>query len=230
MSALATIIVGVVEAAAIGGVLFALARGKSGASAEAQAKLQQELSSRSALIERISTLLAGMIPIPRLREQAVELKSFEESLKAERGRITITQAELETVENRLRELEEISRELEASGLETKEEMNILAKKQAELTQKNNDLKERIEVSRQKLEQLFAEVEMSTQLREQIQGMHTSVINTEQRIEELMLSVHEGNEQYFILKKRYDALDIEYAQLYEKFSEAESAKAEPKKAR
>jgi hypothetical protein len=34
----------------------------------------------------------------------------------------------------------------------------------------------------------------------------------------MGEIQKGNDQYFILKKRYDALDIEYAQLYEKFAE------------
>jgi len=40
---------------------------------------------------------------------------------------------------------------------------------------------------------------------------------------LLLQVEQGNEQYFQMKKRYDALDIEYAQLYEKFSESDDSK-------
>jgi hypothetical protein len=34
-----------------------------------------------------------------------------------------------------------------------------------------------------------------------------------------MQIEAGNEQYFILKQVYDALDIEYAQLYEKFADA-----------
>ena len=74
--------------------------------------------------KKFEEIYGKMVPFPDLAEKVLETRSYEESLKAERGRITITQAELETVETRLRELDEIERELEASALETKEELNI----------------------------------------------------------------------------------------------------------
>ena len=137
-----------------------------------------------------------------------------------RGRITITQAELETVEGRLRELEEIERELEASGIETKEEINILEKKQADLASKNQTLQGKISESTQKLEAILGEMEFTAQQQEQIDAMKSQLLQTQEKIDTLLVQCEEGNQQYFILKQRYDALDIEYAQLYEKFAEAE----------
>jgi chromosome segregation ATPase len=163
-----------------------------------------------------------MIDVGSIRELISELGGLEESLKAERGRITITQAELETVETRLRELEEIERELEASAIETKEELNILKKKEKELRSKNDELKQRIAEATGGLEKLLSEVELSSQAQEQMTAMQTELLATQEKIDVLILQIEQGNEQYFILKKRYDALDIEYAQLYEKFSLTQDA--------
>jgi hypothetical protein len=53
-------------------------------------------------------------------------------------------------------------------------------------------------------------------------MKAEIEKAEEQIETLLTQITAGNEQYFILKKRYDALDIEYAQLYEKFAEQQGS--------
>ena len=184
--------------------------------------LKKQLDDKKQLLTKVEGLYAQMVDVSELKKAGRDLKNARETLKTERGRITITQAELETVEGRLRELEEISRELEASGLETKEEVNILKKKERELTHKNQTLKEEIATSVAQINQLMAKLEMTVQVQEQVEGMKADLIRTQERIDTLLLEIEQGNEQYFILKRRYDALDIEYAQLFEKFSEAEAA--------
>jgi len=221
MQFIVLIIVGLVEVGlAVGALYFLVAKG-SGSSGGAVDELTKELNQRKELVGRLDQLLSSMVDIPTVRLKAKELKLAEESLKAERGRITITQAELETIEARLRELEEIERELEASGIEAKEELNILRKKQADLAQKNAQLKSQIEASIKQIDAQCNEIEMSSQVKEQIQNMKTELMQTEQKIDQMVLQLELSNDQYFILKKRYDALDIEYAQLYEKFTEAEA---------
>jgi hypothetical protein len=54
---------------------------------------------------------------------------------------------------------------------------------------------------------------------QLEAIKTDLLRTEQKTDELLMQIEAGNEQYFILKQVYDALDIEYAQLYEKFADA-----------
>jgi len=192
-----------------------------GGTREGLEQVEQIVQQRLVQKEQLAKLYESMVDLGTLQDLAHELYSIEEALKAERGRITITQAELETVEGRLRELEEIERELEASGLETKEELNILQKKQAELESKNQSLKKKLNEAVSQIDQLLQELQDNAAATEKIVTMKTQLLQTEERVNTLLVQIEEGNEQYFILKRRYDALDIEYAQLYEKFSELDA---------
>ncbi len=189
-------------------------------------RLQEQLAEKKKLVEKVNELFNGMVDINELRGKGRELKLVRESLKTERGRITITQAELETVEGRFRELEEVDRELEASGLETKEEINILKKKEKDLAGKNDQLKEQIKISTDQIQDLMSQLKLTVEAAEQIQNMQTELIQSQEKIDTMLLQIEQGNERYFTLKRRYDALDIEYAQLFEKFSEAEAAAGKP----
>lgn len=222
MGTLLVIIAGPLAAAVIGYLMFASVSKRRTMIRESMQAFESELEKKTALRKEVEELYSSMVDLGSAQKIALEIKGVREALKAERGRIMITQAELETVESRLRELEEIERELEASGIETKQELNILKKKHAELDERNKHLKDQLSFSLQQLEQLMAEVEMSSQIAEQIDVMRINVVNTQEKIGVLLMQIEQGNDQYFILKKRYDALDIEYAQLYEKFSESDSS--------
>lgn len=185
-------------------------------------ELQKEVEEKTSMYQKLEGLFAQMVEIGGMRERAKELISLQESIKAERGRITITQAELETVETRLRELEEIERELEASGVETKEELSILKKKEQDMKTKNENLKGQIAAAVGRINSAMSDLKLSAEMEEQVNAMKTQLVMTEEKVDTLLLQIEQSNDQYFILKKRYDALDIEYAQLFEKFSEAESA--------
>ena len=139
-------------------------------------------------------------------------------MKAERGRVIILQAELEGIEVRLRELDEINRELEAGALETREELKILQKREGELKTKNEELRVQIADSTVKMEALMSEIEMSVQMQEQVKVMQADLLRCEEQVETLMNEIQKGNEQYFVSKRRYDALDVEYAQLYQQYIE------------
>jgi len=216
------VVAGLLGAGSMVALLYRFKSAAGSQSSEAETTVAEELSLKRGLSEKLRELYGSMVDTNAARNKIREIKALQETLKAERGRITITQAELETVETRLRELEEIERELEASGLETKEELTILEKKHRELNGKNDVLKTKIADSMQEWDKLLKEIENNSQLLERAQAAKTELVNTEERVSTLMLQIEQGNEQYFILKRRYDALDIEYAQLYEKFSEAEQA--------
>jgi chromosome segregation ATPase len=212
------LLVGLLEAVGIGFYLFKKSKNLNAGSQAAFDLLSDEVSQKRAIYENLTQLEAEMVDPVELKTAARSFLIARESLKAERGRVTITQAELETIEVRLRELDEISRELEASMTETKEEIKILQRKEGELSNKNAQLKTQIAESVSKIDAIMSEIEMSSQMQEHITGMKAEVVKAEEQIETLFTQITAGNEQYFILKKRYDALDIEYAQLYEKFSE------------
>lgn len=188
--------------------------------------LKEQLDEKKGLLEKVKGLFDQLCSMDEIKQRVREIRALQESLKTERGRITITQAELETVEGRLRELEEIDRELEASNLETKEEVNILKKKEKDLTNKNDTLKAQLKGVMQQVDGLLGEITENAELEAKVQAMRSDLVQTEERIDSLLLGIEQGNEQYFVLKRRYDALDIEYAQLYEKFSEAEPVAKPP----
>ena len=219
-----TIILALLEAGIFVALLYQFGAKKLGKNADGINQVKQDLEANEGLLQRMQELFSQMVDIGSLRKEAEDYKTMQEALKAERGRITITQAELETVEVRLRELEEIERELEASGLETKEEVNILNKKKEELNGRNNGLKGQLSTSLAQIDSIVKEIEMSAQAQEQVDIMKADLVQCQQKIDLLLLQIEQGNEQYFVLKKRYDALDIEYAQLFEKFSETETAAA------
>lgn len=221
MAIVVLIIVGLIEGALCAGALFLVLKKEGGSSSGGLPILQAAISERQQLVEKFNALYSSMVDLASLRVRMKDLRGFQESLKAERGRITITQAELETVENRLRELEEIERELEASGLETKEEINILHRKAQELSHQNDQLKQQIASSVSQIDQMLKDMQLSAELQAHVDNMKSELLQSEQQITELMTLIEQGNEQYVIIKRRYDALDIEYAQLYEKFSEAEA---------
>ena len=223
MGSILIIIIGLVEAVGLAAAMYVIVSKKKSTMGGAADKLEDELKLRQGYETQINSLFAGLVKIDQLVQQADIIRNLQESLKAERGRITITQAELETVETRLRELDEIERELEASSLETKEELKILKRKEGDLGQKNSTLKQQLEITRENMSKILTDIQLSAEMQDQIRAMQSEIMSCEQKIDDLLLRIEQGNEQYFILKSRYDALDIEYAQLYEKFAEAEEPK-------
>lgn len=216
------IIIAVLEVGALVGFMFySIQTGRSKVS-KGLKDLNRFKDERNELDQKLRGLYGALVDLAEARSKVKEAKSFEDALKAERGRVTITQAELETVETRLRELEEIERELEASSIETNEELKVLKARQEELSKKNGSLKSQLDVTTQQMEMIISEIQLTAAQQEALNQIKTELVLTQQRIDLLMLQIEQGNEQYFILKHRFDALDIEYAQLYEKFSEAEAA--------
>lgn len=216
------IIIGLIEALGCAAFLFVFQRQKLSVATGVLQAFDVEADKYQELQRSIEDLYREMIGWEDLRTRYQELVEARDALKLERGRVTITQAELETVENRLRELDEVDREIQASSLETKEELRILNKKEKDLKTKNDVMKNQITSSIERLETLMSQIELSAQAVAQVENLKTELLRTQQKVDEMFMQIELGNEQYFILKQTYDALDIEYAQLYEKFSEAESA--------
>ena len=211
-------LIGVVEAGLIGLFVFSRAKHLNDDKIASYDFLRDEIQQKRDLWARVEAARSGLADPAEFRRLAADFLGARDSLKVERGRATISQAELEALEVRLRELEEISRELEASATETKEELKILQRKESELRTKNQGLRGQIEDSVSKMEALIAEIEMTAQMQEQVAIMKSELFRSEEKIQTMLNEIQHSNEQYFNLKRRYDALDVEYAQLYQQFTE------------
>jgi chromosome segregation ATPase len=218
MSSGIVLIIAVLQASTVALLLFRRAVTAGSEHKAGHAAMKDELAQKRDLWAKIESLREEMADPVEYETVSHELSLARDSLKAERGRVIITQAELESVEVRLRELDEVNRELEASTLETKEELKILQKKEGELKTKNEELRVQIADSTSKMEVLMSEIEISVQAEEQVKLMRADLLKCEEQVETLMNEIQKGNEQYFIAKRRYDALDVEYAQLYQQYIE------------
>ena len=212
------VIISLVQALLIGAFLFRRAMLVGREANAGNEAIKEELALKKELWNRIEAIRVEMADPADYEKANADVTLAREALKAERGRVIITQAELESVEVRLRELDEVNRELEASALETKEELKIFQKKEVDLKTKNEELRVQIADSTTKMEALMSEIEMSVQMQEQVKMMRADLLRSEEQVETLMNEIQKGNEQYFISKRRYDALDVEYAQLYQQYIE------------
>lgn len=180
--------------------------------------LQDEVQQKRDLWAKVEAVQGDLANEDEFRRMAHEFFVARQALQAERGRVTLTQAELEALEVRMRELEEIGRELEASQTETKEELKILRRKEEDMRSKNDSLRGQINDSLAKMDALIAEIEMTAQMQNQVAVMKAELLKSEEKIQTMLNQIQVSNEQYFTLKRRYDALDVEYAQLYQQLTE------------
>jgi len=212
--------IALVQALVVGAIVFLRARAANAGRERVYANVLEEVEQKRALWEQVQKLSSELADPKELAERIRNFAVARESLKAERGRVTIAEAELDMIEVRLRELEELHRELEASRTETKEELRILERKEGELRLRNDQLRTQISEANVKIETIMREIELSAQMQEEVVNLQAELLRSEEQVETLLNEIQRGNEQYFILKRRYDALDVEYAQLYQQFNEGQ----------
>ncbi len=214
------LVIGAVQALLVGAFAFLRARAASAGRERLYQAVLDEVEQKRELWEEVRQLSQKMAEPRELASSVKDFTIARESLKAERGRVTIAEAELDMIEVRLRELEEVQRELEASRTETREELRILERKEGELRLRNDQLRTQISETNVKIETILREIELSAQMQEEVVNLQAELLRSEEQVETLLNEIQRGNEQYFVLKRRYDALDVEYAQLYQQFNEGQ----------
>jgi chromosome segregation ATPase len=180
---------------------------------------QNELHEKDNLLREIAGLTFGFAPAGALEALEAKLDPAEESVAVERGKNAIAQAELETAQLRLRELEEVARELEASKAEAAQELEMLRSEEQQIAERNAGLKAELDRSLAQLDRLLTELTFSHDAVDYLTTAKGEISEGQQKIEWYSEQISVLNTQYMSLKKAYDALDIEYAQLYEKQSAA-----------
>jgi len=184
--------------------------------------LKEEIETRRGILEQIGQHVLGLTSAEKISELSQDLVHNEDELRSEQGRITITQAELDAIENRLRELEEIERELEASAIEASREVEMLRSQERDVRARNDGLRAQLESSMLQIDNLLNQLQNSTAAQEQLTRLKGELIETQEKTEWYTEEICRLNEKYLSLKKAYDAIDIEYAQLYEKHNALEAA--------
>ena len=182
------------------------------------AKVEGE--SRRKLVQELADIVLGFVDKNELNGLNTQVSAAEEQLRAEKGRITITEAEVQSVDARLRELEEIKRELEISNMDAVKELDMLRSQENDVRSQNAALKEQLDVSLDQLEILLEVLESSAEAVYRLTNAKNELSEVDKKCVYFEEQSSLINMRYLALKKAYDALDIEYAQLYEKQQAAE----------
>lgn len=184
---------------------------------------QDELEKKQEHLKELLEISLGLVRKEDISVLDAKLSDLQANIDGEKGRFAITQTELDAIELRLRELGELKRELEVSNMDALREIEMLKSQERDLQTQNEVLLENLTQASDQIDILFNMFPND----ENIQNYFTQAKQEIQEIQsKLGFYQHEIgtiNQQYVILKKAYDALDIEYAQLYEKRQQDKSKK-------
>lgn len=180
--------------------------------------IEEELKEKQTILGEIAVSSLGLVSSDILDQMKIDIAKEEENLRTEKGRVTIIQAEIEAVDLRLRELEEIEKELENSSIEASREIEMLRARERDLEVQNQKLREQLDNCLMQLDRLLHDLASSHEAVTQLTSAKNEMISTQKQIQFYEQQISLLNRKYLELKKAYDALDIEYAQLYEKQSQ------------
>jgi len=184
--------------------------------------LQNELEAKQKVLGELAQLSLSFISADAVQSLKGDLAKGEDSLRGEKGKATILAAEMEAVDVRLRELEEIERELEASGIEAGRELEMLRVQERDIESRNGHLFEQLESCAIQLDQLLNAEKDHPELVAALTQLKADLNSGQMQLKHFQTEIPDINKKYVALKQAYDALDIEYAQLYEKQSQAAAA--------
>ena len=177
--------------------------------------MEQELSKKREIMEELAQLALGLVSPETLTKFDSDLTAAEEALRTEKGKVTITEAEIEAVDLRLRELEELKKEIEVSAVEASRELEMLRSQQREISSRNEELRLKLEETQHEIDLMMGALSHSAQATEELRKAKLTLAEYQKKMDWYTEQIAVLNEKYMMLKKAYDALDIEYAQLYEK---------------
>lgn len=176
---------------------------------------QSELKAKEEILKDLLSLSLGLIRNEDILALDVMLDDLRASISAEKGRFAITEAELEAVEVRMRELEELKRELEVSNMDAVREVEMLKAQERDVATQNEVIFEQLTSSKDQIDILYDMFGDNEMVQGQLDRSREEIESSQKQLTFYEEEVAKINQQYVVLKKAYDALDIEYAQLYEK---------------
>lgn len=202
------------------GFVFLLRRRATFARAQSGRAINEykaKLRIKEELLSEFGEMLLAVATPAELDRLNQELAQGEEQLITVQGRISIAEAEYNAVAKRLNELCSIESELENSSQVAKQELEMLRSQERTVSERNTQIKAELEAAVQRIDELSAILSGSQETVEKLNSAKSELGQAEQQLEALSASLAQVNERYMALKKSYDALDVDYAQLYEKQS-------------
>ncbi len=205
-----------------GAIYFVVSRGlfKNAEKRQREVRfLENELAVKNEMLSKFAQFSVQLIRGDYVHNLQARVSTVAEDLKTEQKRAELTQSELLAQENRLRELDEIEKELEISNYEAAKELAELRAEEEKIAERNLKMRQELNDSLGKLDRLLVELQHSKEAVERLNHTKSELIAVEEKIDWFEREITEVNGKYAMMKNSYDALDIEYAQLYEKQSDS-----------
>lgn len=177
--------------------------------------LIKEIETKKELLKRMGVASLGLIQaqgVVALRQQQSLIR---DQIASEEQSAVILNTENATLDGRLRELEEAERELEISSFEAAKELAELRSEEDRIAHRNMKMRQELTDSLGKIDTLLSQLQHSREAVDRLSKAKSELVNMEEKIDWYEQEIIEINGRYGALKNAYDALDIEYAQLYEK---------------
>ncbi len=178
-------------------------------------RVSKEKKEKQSLLQSIAMKVIGLTTPEAVTKATEDLSEFDAIIAAEKGKQAIAEAEIETLDIRLRELEELRRELEVSNMDAVKEVEMLKAQERDMSNKNLGIQDQLKNSFDQIEILVSMLSGNANAVEQLNKAKSELEAAEKSISFYEGEITKINTQYVALKRAYDALDIEYAQLYEK---------------
>lgn len=147
----------------------------------------------------------------------LDLKKKKEATDAESEEIKEKVADLK---EKITDLDNLTAELKASFIESSKEMDMLRTQEKELRSKTEAMKQELDQVMSKIEQLMIDFSSSQEIVQTLNKVKADILSSQEKIYWYQEKITEINMNYMQLKRVYDALDIEYNQLYEKRNQEE----------
>jgi chromosome segregation ATPase len=186
---------------------------------------KEELEKKEKILRDLLETSLGLIRKEDILSLDAMLDDLQASITAEKGRFTITETEVDSIEIRLRELGELRRELEVSNMDALREVEMLRTQERDIANQNEALSEQLAAASDQVDILIDMFPADDQFRAQITTCKDEIGQIQDKLTFYQKEVANINQQYVVLKKAYDALDIEYAQLYEKRQQSKGSDSE-----
>ena len=178
-------------------------------------KDRQYMENGISYLEQIHSIYLRFIEKTTFDLKELSFLDTEKRRKADEATIDEMKEKVEVLKKKITDLNELTAELKASIIESSKEMDMLRTQEKELRNKTSSMKVELDQVMTKLEQLLVDFSSSQEVVQTLNRIKEEILSCQEKIYWYQEKITEINMNYMQLKRVYDALDIEYNQLYEK---------------
>lgn len=177
--------------------------------------IEIDISDKKEVLNEVYQLARKTISTADLDKLKSDVKKIESAVGKSREAFEKVEGEHAKKEAELKELRELEAELETSESQAKEHLLVLEEENKRMQVENEELLDRLQETLSTLDKLMVELEEIKGAAEQLNEAKTQMLESQGKIEFYETDIQQISQNTIDLKSAYDALDIEYAQLYEK---------------